>query len=288
MQLSSESPGRAAAPVATVTFGAQRFLMGASGGRAVAADGEGTVRSVSLAAFAMGSCAVSNEEFQRFVQDTAFRTDAERDGTSFVFAGLLRHDHPPTPAVAAAPWWRLVEGADWRHPEGPESSISDRLRHPVVHVSWHDAGAYCSWAGGRLPSEAEWEFAARGGLDGADFPWGHELQPEGKHMMNVWQGRFPDVDEGLDGWVGTCPVDEFPPNGHGLFNCTGNVWEWCSDGGDRSRAIRGGSYLCHESYCSRYRVSARSSNSPDSSTGNTGFRCAFDVSGSVFDKGQQP
>ncbi len=253
--------------------------MGCDGPRAVAGDGEGPVRNVSVGAFALSICAVSNEEFQHFVSETAFQTDAERYGASFVFVGLLRTDHPPTPAVAAAPWWRLVDGADWRHPEGPGSTISGRLRHPVVHVSWHDAAAYCNWAGGRLPTEAEWELAARGGLSGADFPWGNELEPNGVHMMNVWQGRFPDVDEGSDGWTGTCPVDAFSPNEFGLFNVTGNVWEWCSNGDESHRVIRGGSYLCHESYCNRYRVSARSSNTPESSLGNTGIRCAFDASG---------
>jgi formylglycine-generating enzyme required for sulfatase activity len=170
--------------------------------------------------------------------------------------------------------------------------LDGRLDHPVVHVSWNDIQAYCIWAGKRLPTEAEWEYAARGGLEGKLFPWGDELEPGGEHRMNVWQGAFPAENTGADGFHGTCPVDRFPPNGFGLHNMTGNVWEWCSDwfhpsfhtrdtrtnpqGPLRgaSRSTRGGSYLCHHSYCERYRVAARNSLTPDSTTGNTGFRCA--------------
>jgi formylglycine-generating enzyme required for sulfatase activity len=150
----------------------------------------------------------------------------------------------------------------------------------VLHVSWNDVQAYCAWAGKRLPTEAEWEYAARGGLEGKLFPWGDELEPGGEHLMNVWQGAFPAENTGADGFYGTCPVDEFPPNGFGLHNMTGNVWEWCSDWfrsdlhpGATNRVTRGGSYLCHHSYCERYRVAARNSLTPDSTTGNTGFRC---------------
>ena len=194
-----------------------------------------------------------------------------------------------------APWWRQVEGASWRHPEGPQSELGDRDSHPVVHVSWNDAIAYCGWASLRLPSEAEWEYAARGGLEQRLFPWGDELEPDGSHRMNVWQGEFPARNTCADGFYGTCPVDAFAPNAFGLYNTTGNVWEWCADWFSRDfhtrdkrtnprgprrgthRTARGGSYLCHASYCRRYRVAGRNALTPDSSSGNVGFRCV-DVS----------
>ena len=258
-------------------------------------DGEAPVRRVTLSPFRIDACAVSNDRFAGFVGETGHVTDAERYGWSFVFAGLLPDDFAPTRAAAHAPWWRQVEGADWRRPEGGQSDLEARDEHPVVHVSWNDAVAFCEWAGGRLPTEAEWEYAARGGLEGQPFPWGDELEPGGEHRMNVWQGAFPRENTLADGWLGTCPVDAFPANGYGLHNATGNVWEWCHDwwsrdfhtrdrrtdpGGPRrgtDRVSRGGSYLCHASYCRRYRVSARQALAPDSSVGNVGFRCAWDA-----------
>ena len=212
-----------------------------------------------------------------------------------MFGGLLPDDFAETAAAAAAPWWRQVFGADWRHPEGPQTGLNGRDDHPVIHVSWSDAAAYCAWQDTRLPTEAEWEYAARGGASDRRLPWGDELEPQGVHRMNVWQGTFPSDNSAADGYVGTCPVDAYPPNDFGLHNMTGNVWEWCADWFDAGyyqrssrhdppgpttgshRVMRGGSYLCHESYCRRYRVAARSANTPDSSTGNLGFRCVRDV-----------
>ncbi len=258
------------------------------------ADGEEPAREITLRPFMIDPYAVTNERFAEFVEATGYRTDAERFGWSFVFAGLLPDDFPETRGSAAAPWWRRVEGADWRRPEGPQSDLAGRGNHPVVHASWQDASAYCEWSGTRLPTEAEWEYAARGGLEGKRYPWGDELTPGGEHHCNIWQGEFPPRNTCEDGYYGTAPVGAFVPNAFGLYNMSGNAWEWCSDwfsptfhvkgprtdplGPDSGthRVIRGGSYLCHESYCFRYRVAARSANTPDSSTGNMGFRCARD------------
>jgi len=255
------------------------FLMGSEGPDAVPGDAEGPVREVAVAPFAIDAHAVTNDRFAAFVAATGHVTDAERFGWSFVFAGMLPEDAPPTRAVAAAPWWRAVEGATWRTPRGPGSSLAELGHHPVVHVSRDDAEAYCAWAGRRLPSEAEWELAARGGLVQARFPWGDELTPGGEHRCNIWQGEFPRRNTAEDGYVATAPVDAFAPNAFGLHNTSGNVWEWCSGRFDPLRApdlvpMRGGSYLCHASYCNRYRVSARTSNTADTSSGHIGFRTA--------------
>jgi formylglycine-generating enzyme required for sulfatase activity len=270
------------------------FKMGTADRWTYPDDGEGPVHQVTLAPFRIDATAVTNARYAEFVAATGYRTDAEQYEWAFVFAGLLPDDFEPTRGVAAAPWWRQVYGADWAHPEGPQSNVDERADHPVVQVSWRDASAYCAWAGVRLPTEAEWEYAARGGLDGAVFPWGNDLEPGGEPRMNVWQGTFPQQNTLDDGYLGTAPVDAFEPNGFGLWNMTGNVWEWCADWYDpeyygRSPAenpsgppaganhvMRGGSYLCHASYCNRYRVGARSGNGPDSSVGNLGFRCAAD------------
>ena len=271
-----------------VSLQSDTFSMGAEGPECVPADREGPVREVEVGAFAIDLCAVSNRRFAAFVDATDYVTDAERYGWSFVFGGLLPDEFPDTRGAVQAPWWRQVFEACWRRPEGPHSSLGERLDHPVVHVSWRDAQAFCRWSGTRLPTEAEWEYAARGGLVQKRFPWGDEREPGGEHRMNVWQGTFPAENTLADGFLGTCPVDAFPANGYGLHNTSGNVWEWCedrfhgaarepADPASEARVTRGGSYLCHDSYCNRYRVAARSSNTADSSTGNTGFRCARDA-----------
>jgi formylglycine-generating enzyme len=283
---------RAASEMVHLEGGA--FFMGTEDPIGFPADGEGPVRAVTLKPFWIDAYAVSNTRFAAFAEATGHVTDAERYGWSFVFGGLLPDDFEPTRGAAQTPWWRQVFGASWRHPEGLHSSIEDRMDRPVVHVSWSDAASYCAWAGARLPTEAEWEYAARGGLERKRYPWGNELTPDGEHRCNIWQGSFPSHNTLEDGFLGTAPVDAFKPNGFGLYNVSGNVWEWCSDwfhpgfhvngpsenpSGPpfgQGRVIRGGSFLCHHSYCNRYRVAARSSNTPDSSTGNMGFRCAGD------------
>lgn len=280
-----------AVPGDLVTVPGGSFRMGDASVWAYPGDGEGPVHDVDLDPFRIGIHSVTNTDFAGFVAATGHLTDAERFGWSFVFGGLLPDDFSPTAGVVDAPWWRQVDGADWQHPEGPGSQVGERADHPVIHVSWDDARAYCTWAGARLPTEAEWERAARGGATTA-FPWGNDLEPSGEHRMNVFQGSFPNDNTVADGYSGTAPVDAFAANGFGLHNVTGNVWEWCADHfdptyyersprhdpqgpdtGDR-RVLRGGSYLCHLSYCRRYRVSARYSSAPDSSTGNIGFRVA--------------
>ena len=279
------------------------FLMGHDGPDTCVDDGEGPVREVTLSPYWIDTTAVSNAAFARFVQATGHVTDAQREGWSFVFHALL---HPRAQAavreatVPDAPWWLAVNGAQWRHPRGPGSTLDGLEDHPVVHVSWRDAAAYAAWCGKRLPTEAEWEHAARGGLHQVQYPWGNEFKPQGEHRCNTWQGRFPDIDTGDDGFIGTCPVTAFEPNAFGLYNTSGNVWEWCTDWwsahwhfdasaatrrnprgpaqGDH-KLIRGGSYLCHASYCNRYRVSARHHNAITASTGHMGLRCAADDAG---------
>jgi len=272
------------------------FEMGTNAADGFPGDGEGPARSIQVDAFRMSPHAVTNAQFQTFVQATGYRTEAEKYGWSYVFHLLVSEETSSKVhnVPHGVPWWLVVEGADWMRPEGPDSSISDRMDHPVVHVSWNDAEAFCAWAGARLPTEAEWEYAARGGLKGKTYPWGDLLKPDGRHRCNIWQGKFPVKNNASDGYIGTAPVDAYEPNGYGLYNVSGNVWEWCADWFSPEyhratasvnprfatdtgrRSMRGGSYLCHRSYCNRYRVAARSANTPDSSTGNCGFRPAAD------------
>jgi formylglycine-generating enzyme len=270
------------------------FLMGTDYEFAFPNDGEGPVREVHLSPFLIDRHTVTNAKFARFVEATNYKTEAERFGWSFVFWAQIppeRFNQLVVDTVAAAQWWCKVPAADWRHPAGPGSTVSDRMNHPVVHVSWNDAQAYCNWTGQRLPTEAEWEFAALGGLVQKLYPWGDKLRPDGKHLCNIWQGEFPRINTAEDGYSFTCPTDAFPPNGYGIYSITGNAWEWCADwfstdfhlSGPRTnprgpddgagKVMKGGSFLCHKSYCNRYRVAARTQNTPDSSTSHMSFRC---------------
>jgi formylglycine-generating enzyme len=240
---------------------------------------EAPPHEVTVNSFWMDEHEVTVAEFSRFVEATRYKTDAERFGWSGVF-------NPRTGE------WEKTAGANWRHPDGPRSQAPSN--EPVCQVSWSDAAAYAKWAHKRLPTEAEWEYAARGGLAKKRYAWGDDLRPNGKPVANWWQGHFPERDTGEDGFTGRAPVESFPPNGYGLYDVAGNVWEWCADWYDEDyyekssrnnpagassgteRAIRGGSWLCAENFCTNYRVAARSHATPDSGLNNLGFRCARD------------
>ncbi len=260
------------------------------------ADGEGPGRFVAVKSFAMDAGAVTNERFAAFVDDTGYVTDAERFGWSFVFHQHVGRNRNVFQRVVGAEWWLRVDGATWRHPEGPGSDIAHRADHPVVHVSHNDATAFAAWSGGRLPSEAEWEHAARGGLRGATFPWGDaEPTDEGPYPCNIWQGVFPHRNSEADGFAGTAPSLSFEPNRYGLYNMCGNVWEWSAEpfrvrslkrsarrlnetaAAERRFVQKGGSFLCHRSYCFRYRNAARIGNPPDTSSSHAGFRLVYDA-----------
>jgi formylglycine-generating enzyme required for sulfatase activity len=270
---------------------------------------------VEVDGFWMDARPVTNAEFEEFVQATGYVTVAERTPTpadvpgaavEFLVPGSLVFTPPdrPVPLNDYRHWWRYVKGAQWRHPEGPGSDLSGRVNHPVVHVAYEDALAYCRWVGKRLPTEAEFEFAARGGLDRQKYPWGNELRPNGKWMANIWQGRFPVENTRADGYHATAPVASFPANAYGLHDVSGNVWQWCADWyrhdlyatlaaqprpvrnpqgpnnsvdpnepGVAKRVIRGGSYLCSDQYCTAYEVGARGKVSPDTGSTHVGFRC---------------
>ncbi|EPR75152.1 Sulfatase modifying factor 1 precursor (C-alpha-formyglycine- generating enzyme 1) [Leifsonia rubra CMS 76R] len=298
--------GAAAHLIEQTLISAGSFVMGDSSGDRNEADGEVPQHPVTVDAFSIDVTTVTNDNFARFIDDTGYRTEAETFGYSAVFH--LAVAAPPEDVMgraSGAPWWFGVTGADWKHPGGRSSSLEGLGAHPVVHISFTDAEAYCAWAGRRLPTEAQWECASRGGLDQKKYPWGDDEVDAGSWRANIWQGDFPHTNTLNDGYLTTAPVRTFEPNGYGLFQTVGNVWEWCSDwfnadyyasstgmGTDTGtstatgtntvnpagpaegtvRVLRGGSYLCHISYCNRYRNSARSQNTPDSSMGNAGFR----------------
>ena len=273
------------------------------------------IHRVAVDGFWIDRTEVSNDQFAAFVRATGYKTVAERVPTAAEFpdappenlvAGSVVFTPPdrPVPLNDHYRWWSYVKGADWRHPEGPNSSVDGRGNYPVVQVAFEDAEAYARWAGKRLPTEAEWEFAARGGSEGKPYSWGDELTPGGRWMANIWQGRFPVGDSGEDGFTGIAPTAKFPPNGFGLFDMAGNVWEWCSDWyrvdtyaqlarsgrvavnpkgptsghdpaepGQPKRVHKGGSFLCTDQYCTRYMIGTRGKGEVSSASNHLGFRC---------------
>lgn len=304
------------------------FDMGAGDDNEMAWEEEKPAHKVRVNGFWMDEHEVTNQQFAAFAEATGYITDAEKaplleeimaqvppgtppPDTADLVAGSMVFSMPEqqVPLNNYANWWKWVHGANWRHPEGPGSNLEGRAQHPVVHISWNDAQAYCIWAGKRLPTEAEWEFAARGGLKKKRFVWGDEVPTDTKIFANTWQGRFPSENKAADGFAGTAPVKSFAPNGYGLYDMAGNVWEWCHDwynkylyrayekdevqdnpkGPVKSndpdqpylplRVQKGGSFLCHDSYCQRYRPSARQASSPESGMSHVGFRCVKDAEG---------
>jgi formylglycine-generating enzyme len=278
------------------------------------------VHRVYVDGFWMDKTDVTNDQFEKFVQATGYKTLAEIPPTREQFPtappeNLVAGSTVFTPPATTVPldnyfqWWRYVRGANWRHPTGPASDLKGRGNYPVVQIAYPDALAYAKWAGKRLPTEAEWEFAARGGLTGKTFAWGDELTPGGKWMANIYQGRFPVKDTGEDGFAGIAPVAQFPPNGYGLYDMAGNVWQWCSDwyrpdyyarlilaAGDAvvrnprgpsssyspsddqpQRVQRGGSFLCTDAYCTRYMIGTRGKGDMDTGSNHVGFRCVKDA-----------
>jgi formylglycine-generating enzyme required for sulfatase activity len=280
---------------------------------------EAPVHRVAVSSFFIDRTPVTNRQFKEFVKATGHVTTAEKAPDPADYPGALPHMLYAGSLVFVPPtrvsnlhdfnqWWTFMRGADWRHPYGPKSNINALDNHPVVHVSFEDASTFAHWAGKELPTEAEWEFAARGGLDGAEFAWGDDLIPNGRHMANTWQGEFPVQNLNADGFERTSPVTAFPPNGYGLHDMIGNVWEWTTDWyaagheadapkaccipenprgarEDRSydpsqpeiriprKVIKGGSHLCAPNYCRRYRPAARHAEPVDTSTSHLGFRC---------------
>lgn len=273
------------------------YLIGTNSGDGFPADREGPQVLIEHPAFLIDATTVTNRDFAAFVEETGYMTEAEKFGWSFVFHYFLsRKTRQQSRLVPNMAWWYAVAGADWSHPEGIDSTIIERMDHPVVQVSRNDAIAYCRWAKKRLPTEAEWEIAAKGGTDFEKYPWGTELLAGEGYHCNIWQGDFPKTNTLADGFANTAPAKWYEPNGYGLYQPIGNVWEWCSNPAgidlkefqikdsqyywrrfqiidDGRYAIRGGSFLCHQSYCKRYRIAARNGSSGMSAANNLGFRC---------------
>jgi formylglycine-generating enzyme len=272
------------APLEFISVSAGSYALGSADHDANPLDREGPIREVWLEAFQVSATPVTNAQFAEFVAATDYQTEAEQIGWSFVFHLLVASDANVIGESQGARWWQGVQGASWRCPEGGSSSVSARQDHPVVHVSFQDAVSYCNWAGVELPSEAQWEAAARGGLVSNRYPWGNELLVNGQWQCNIFQGVFPEKNTVEDGFIGTSPVKSFAPNGYGGYDFAGNVWEWTSSrfddeakdfllgAGETPMVTRGGSYLCHDSYCNRYRVGARNRTAASSVAGNIGFR----------------
>jgi formylglycine-generating enzyme len=315
------APGEAPAGMVWIPGG--EFSMGSEDPTKMQCEGAGSdpmpdarpIHRVAVDGFWMDATEVTNAEFAKFVKETGYVTVAERKPDPKDFPGVPEEYLVPgsivfTPTAGPVPlgnsnsWWRYEPGASWQHPEGPGSDVKSRGDHPVVHISYEDAASYAKWAGKRLPTEAEWEFAARGGKTGMPFAWGDELRPGGKWMTNIYQGKFPVKDSGEDGFAGAAPVKSFPPNGFGLYDMAGNVWEWCSDyyrpdsyaqiaksglvprnpqgpsdsydpsePGVPKRVQRGGSFLCSDQYCTRYMIGSRGKGELSSAANHTGFRC---------------
>ncbi|MDE0589080.1 formylglycine-generating enzyme family protein [Halocynthiibacter sp. C4] len=277
----------------------QRDTVRVPGGKALlgtahpilAVDGESPLREKRVKPLDWERGTVTVAAFRRFIDATGYQTEAERFGWSFVFYSHLPKENAKTLGIDGLEWWRKVDGATWAFPNGPHGAPAQES-HPVVHVSWNDATAYAKWAGGRLPQEHEWEHAARGGLGDVPFPWGTEEPNDDTFQpCNIWQGNFPHENTCADGYAATAPAISFSPNGYGLYNMVGNVWEWTAapfrirtlkktarqSTAAPQRLLKGGSFLCHISYCYRYRIAARTGNTPDSTSSHTGFRIVYPV-----------